>query len=181
MRHLSEALHLLVKKAVILLFPSFLVAFAALPLLVALRVPCFLVGVLVGDAVFLIGDADKAGFGFFCSGSASAVRPSSPSSLRSRLIPFASSVGGSLVSAGTGNGALSSVPSTRSVVTRDSLTSCSSLNLSFLATSLSPLDLLAVLLLPKKLAMLFLFSLLSMGTRNDGELLPTLPTSLLTW
>ena len=46
-------IHLLPKKDVILALPSPLTGvFAALPLVVALRVPCFLAGVFTGDGRF---------------------------------------------------------------------------------------------------------------------------------
>src|SRR4051812_14057209 len=118
----ASARHLL-KNDVIFWLPSALDDFAALPLLVADLVPCFFAGVFFGEAVLCFsGDAEAADFSAFCCGSASAVPLISSAPLCSRLMPLGSPELGEPL---TGNGALSSVPSTRFVVARASLTSCS--------------------------------------------------------
>ena len=84
-----RAHHLLLKKDVIFWLPSPLDVFAALPLLVALLVPCFFAGVFVGETLaFFVGDGEGAGLRIFSGGPVSAVLLSSSASLRSRLIPF---------------------------------------------------------------------------------------------
>ena len=95
--------HLPPKKAVIFRVPSVLDVFAALPLLVALLVPCFFAGVEVFFARLLVGDAVAIRLD---RGSPSALLATISSSSCSRLMPFDSHV------PGTGNGALSSVVST---------------------------------------------------------------------